>query len=167
MGSETGTTDATAAGAADAVAAESELPPMVYLTEVFAAAPQPGREALPALAAAGFRTVICNRPDSEVPPGERAADMEAAARAAGLAFAQVEVTHDGISPETIEAQKKVLSELPGPHFGYCRAGFRSSVIWALAEAGERSTDEIMEALAHAGFAMPGLRRQIDALADTA
>ncbi|SIO12151.1 TIGR01244 family protein [Rhodovulum sp. ES.010] len=142
----------------------SDLPPMVWLTADFAAAPQPGPEAMAALAAAGVRTVICNRPDAEVPPGERAADMEAAARAAGLDFAVVEVTHAGLAPETIEAQRRALAELPGPHFGYCRAGFRSSVVWALASAGARDTDEIMQALARAGFAMPGLKTQIEAMA---
>ncbi|MCO8146395.1 TIGR01244 family sulfur transferase [Rhodovulum tesquicola] len=144
----------------------SELPPMVHLTDEFSAAPHPPIETLAALAAAGYRTVICNRPDSEVAPGERAAEMEAAARAAGMEFAVVEVTHDGIKPETIEAQRLALSALPGPHFGYCRAGFRSSVVWALAMAGDRPTDEIMAALRRAGFAMPGLERQIEALAAT-
>jgi len=142
----------------------SDLPPMVHLTGAFSAAPQPPAEAMAALAAAGYRTVICNRPDSEVPPGERAADMEAAARAAGLEFAVVEVTHDGITPDTIEAQRRALATLPGPHFGYCRAGFRSSVIWALAQAGDRPTAEIMDALTRAGFAVPGLESQLEALA---
>ncbi|MGC9419735.1 MAG: TIGR01244 family sulfur transferase [Rhodovulum sp.] len=143
----------------------SELPPMVHLTDGFSAAPHPPAEAMAALAAAGYRTVICNRPDAEVAPDERAAEMEAAARAAGLEFAVVEVTHDGITPDTIEAQRRALADLPGPHFGYCRAGFRSSVIWALAEAGTRPTDEIMAALGRAGFAVPGLRPQLEALAE--
>jgi len=140
------------------------LPPMVQLTPDFAAAPQPGIETLPALAAAGFRTVICNRPDDEVAPGERAADMAAAARAAGLDFVQIEVPHAPITPEMIAAQQRALADLPGPHFGYCRAGFRSSVIWALASAGSLPTEDIMQALAKAGFAMPGLRDQIERLA---
>ncbi|GAA0309086.1 TIGR01244 family sulfur transferase [Rhodovulum strictum] len=142
----------------------SNLPPMVHLTDDFSAAPQVSAEHMAALAAAGYRTVICNRPDAEVAPGEQAADIEAAARAAGLDFAVVEVTHDGITPETIAAQRRALTDLPGPHFGYCRAGFRSSVIWALAMAGDRPTPEIMAALARAGFAAPGLEQRIEALA---
>lgn len=145
----------------------SDLPHMTRLTEDFAAAPQPGAEAMAALAAAGFRTVICNRPDIEVPPGARAADMAAAARAAGLAFALVPVDHGPIAPGTVAAQRRALEDLPGPHFGYCQAGFRSSVVWALASAGRRPTDEIMAALERAGFALPGLRDIIDALADRA
>ncbi|TCO68786.1 TIGR01244 family sulfur transferase [Rhodovulum euryhalinum] len=142
----------------------SDLPPMIHVTDDFSAAAQPPAEAMAALAAAGYRTVICNRPDSEVAPGERSADMAAAAQAAGLEFAVVEVTHEGITPDTIAAQRRALSDLPGPHFGYCRAGFRSSVVWALAMAGARPTDEIMASLARVGFAMPGLRDQIEALA---
>ena len=142
----------------------SELPPMVRLTDDFAIAPQPGTEDMAAVAAAGFRTVICNRPDEEVPSGERAADMEAAARAAGLDFARVVVRHAPITGEAIAAERQALAELPGPHFAYCRSGFRSAVIWALAMAGDRPTDELIGALQRAGFAMPNLRDQIEALA---
>ncbi|ARE38362.1 Sulfide-quinone reductase [Rhodovulum sp. P5] len=148
----------------DTNAQAGDLPAMVKLTPNFAAGPQPGAEAMQALADAGFKSVICNRPDAEVAPGERAADMEAAARAAGLEFAVIEVVHAPITPDMIAAQKHAMTDLPGPHFAYCRAGFRSSVIWALASAGTRPTDEIVDALTKAGFAMPGLRAQIDRLA---
>lgn len=142
----------------------SNLPPMARLTPDFAAGPQPEVDDMAALAAAGFRSVICNRPDDEVPPGARAADMEAAARAAGLAFAAVEVTHAGIDLDLVEAQRRALASLPGPHFGYCAGGFRSSLIWALAQAGDRPAAEILSALARAGFGVPGLGAQIEALA---
>ncbi|TCP63169.1 uncharacterized protein (TIGR01244 family) [Rhodovulum bhavnagarense] len=140
------------------------LPPMARLTANYAAAPQPSADDLANLAAAGFRTVICNRPDEEVPPGERAADMAAAARAAGLHFATVFVPHGPITDDILAAQVDALTTLPGPHFAYCAAGVRASVIWAFASAGRMPTDEIMATLAQAGLRMPGLRNQIAALA---
>ncbi|MBN2907001.1 MAG: TIGR01244 family phosphatase [Rhodobacteraceae bacterium] len=140
------------------------LPPMARLTDAFAAAAQPDAESLAQLAAAGFRTLICNRPDDEVPPGERAADMQAAAQAAGMAFAQVAVPHGPITPDLLEAEIAALRDLPGPHFAYCAAGIRAALIWAFASAGRIPTDDIMDALANAGLAMPGLRSQIDMLA---
>ncbi|MBK1635693.1 TIGR01244 family sulfur transferase [Rhodovulum adriaticum] len=143
---------------------DTALPPMAHLTEDFATGPQPAAEELAALAAAGFRTVICNRPDDEVPPGERAADMAAAARAAGLEFAQAIVPHGPIPHTALEAEKGALT-LPGPHFAYCAAGVRAALIWAFAEAGRRPTGEIVAALSNAGLHMPGLRRQIEALAE--
>ncbi|WP_231119241.1 TIGR01244 family sulfur transferase [Rhodovulum sp. MB263] len=141
-----------------------DLPPMTWLDKDFAAAPQPGIEYLEALAQAGFRSVICNRPDEEVAADEGAAAMEAAARAAGLGFAAIPVHHAPITPAMIEAQARAMATLPGPVFAYCRAGFRSSVIWALAQAGRQPTEDIMAALDRAGFAMPGLREQIEELA---
>lgn len=141
-----------------------DLPPMMWLDKEFAAAPQPGIETLAALAQAGFRSVICNRPDEEVAADACAAAMEAAARAAGLGFAAIPVRHAPITPAMIAAQTEAMAALPGPVFAYCRAGFRSSVIWALAQAGRKPTADIMAALERAGFAMPGLEAQIEELA---
>lgn len=141
-----------------------DLPDMVWLTEDFAAAPQPGVEHMAVLAQAGFRSVICNRPDDEVAPDDRAEAMAEAAAAAGLGFADIPVHHAPITPDMIAAERDALTGLPGPHFSYCRSGFRSSVLWALAQAGSKPTDEIVEALKRAGFAMPDLRAQIEALA---
>lgn len=152
------------AGAQDIGQDVADLPVMFNLTPEFAAGPHPALEAMQALAAAGFRSVICNRPDDEVPSGDRAADMEAAVRAAGLEFAVIPVRHEPITPDMIAAQRRAMTDLPGPHFAYCRAGFRSSVIWALASAGFRPTEEIMAALSRAGFAMHGLDREIDRIA---
>lgn len=143
------------------------LPPMTRLAADFAAGPQPAAEDLAALAAAGFRTVICNRPDDEVPAGERAADMQAAAQAAGLAFATAIVPHGPIPAETLAAESQALTTLPGPHFAYCAAGVRSAIIWAFASAGRHPTEAIMDGLAQAGLHMPALRTQIEALATRA
>jgi len=137
---------------------------MVWLTPDFAIAPQPAPQDMAALAAAGFGSVICNRPDDEVPPGLRAADLDAAARAAGLDFAAIPVHHAPIADASIAAEHRALSDLPGPHFAYCRSGYRSSVIWALALAGDRPTDALIEALAQAGFDVPDLRDAIEARA---
>ncbi|PTW50865.1 MULTISPECIES: TIGR01244 family sulfur transferase [Rhodovulum] len=141
-----------------------DLPPMVWLSDDFAAAPQPGIESLAALAEAGFRSILCNRPDEEVAPSENSAAMAAAAEAVGLGFAAIPVSHAPITPAMIAAQARAMDDLPGPYFAYCRAGFRSSVIWALTQAGRRPTSEIVGALERAGFALPGLRVQIEALA---
>ena len=52
----------------------------------YAVSPQITPSDFPALATAGVATVICNRPDGEVPPDLQAAVMQAAAEAAGIAF---------------------------------------------------------------------------------
>ena len=52
----------------------------------------------------------------------------------------------------------------GPVFAYCASGNRCSVVWALAHAGERPTDELIAVPARFGYQLEHLRRQIDALA---
>ena len=56
------------------------------------ASPQLAPEALAALAAAGVRRIVSNRPDGEEPGQPTAAEMEQAARDAGMAFAWIPVT---------------------------------------------------------------------------
>ncbi len=56
------------------------------LTDSYAVSPQITPEDVAGIAAAGFTTVICNRPDGEIPPDLRAAEIRTAVEAAGLSF---------------------------------------------------------------------------------
>lgn len=86
-----------------------------------------------AIKEAGFKTVICNRPDGEEAGQPTAAAIGDAARDAGLAFIAIPVA-SGSAPSSdvkIETQE-VLNTLPGPYFAYCRSGNRSAQAWMLA-----------------------------------
>ena len=63
------------------------------LTPRYSVSPQISVEDIPAIAEAGFTAVICNRPDSEVPPSHQADAIGAAVRAAGLDFDVLPSTH--------------------------------------------------------------------------
>lgn len=85
-----------------------------------------------AIKAAGFKSIIGNRPDSEegaVPHGE----IEAAAKAAGLPFRFIPVVPSAITRENVEAQANALDELPGPVFAYCRSGARCTNLYGLVQ----------------------------------
>ena len=56
------------------------------VTPEFSVAPQIGPEDVPAAKAQGFVKLINNRPDGEVPGQPTSAEMEQAARAAGLDY---------------------------------------------------------------------------------
>ena len=56
------------------------------LTDNFSAAPQLSAADMVRVAAAGYRTVICNRPDFEAPVGATEDEMRDAAEAEGLVF---------------------------------------------------------------------------------
>ncbi|WP_425260554.1 TIGR01244 family sulfur transferase [Rubrivivax sp. RP6-9] len=99
-------------------------------------APQLTPEAMAEAARAGFKSVVNNRPDFEHGPDQpSSADMEAAARAAGLEYRYLPVDGGYQSPEEVEAFAKLLAELPRPLLAFCRSGARSTRLYMLASGG--------------------------------
>jgi uncharacterized protein (TIGR01244 family) len=84
-----------------------------------------------AIKAAGFRSIVSNRPDSEdgAVPHE---GIEAAAREAGLAFRHIPVVSGAITPDDVAAMAAALDEMEGPIFAYCRSGARSANLYMMA-----------------------------------
>ncbi|MGB8623714.1 MAG: TIGR01244 family sulfur transferase, partial [Paracoccaceae bacterium] len=102
------------------------------IAEDFSAAPQITPDDVAEAARAGFRTIICNRPDDEVPDQPQAADVAAAAKAAGLEFRHIPFSGGNLTPETVAAFEAALADCPGPVLAYCRSGTRSTMCWGLA-----------------------------------
>jgi uncharacterized protein (TIGR01244 family) len=119
-------------------------------------APQIAPADIAAIKAAGFTTIINNRPDGEAADQPASATIEAAARAAGLAFHFIPLGRDGVSPGMIEQTKAVLEGSAGPVLCYCRSGTRSTTLWALSQAGKMPAEDIITAAAHAGYDMSHL-----------
>lgn len=134
------------------------------LSPTYAVSPQIAVEDIPAIAEAGFKTIICNRPDAEVPPSHHASMIEAAAVNAGLAFVIIPVTHQGMNMEMIADQKTAMDGSDGPTLAYCASGTRSSIVWALGQAKEMPADDILAATTAAGYDLGGMRPQLNALA---
>lgn len=132
-----------------------------------AVAPQIDPEDFPAIKAAGYTTVINNRPDAEIPPSHHDAAMRKAAEAAGLRYVAIPVAGRAMSMETVEAQANALAASDGPVLAYCASGTRSAIVWSLAQAGRMSPDAILEAAARAGYQIGHLRPQLEALAASA
>jgi uncharacterized protein (TIGR01244 family) len=107
-------------------------------------------------ATAGFKLVINNRPDGEAPDQPTSAQVEAAARAAGLDYAYIPV-RGGPTPEQVEQENALIAETPGPILAFCRSGTRSIVTWSLGQAasGERSRDELVKLGTDAGYDLSG------------
>ena len=134
------------------------------INPTYAVTPQIEVTDIPAIAEAGFKTIICNRPDAEVPPSHHASVMEAAAKAAGLTFAINPVTHQRLNMDMVTAQKAAMEASDGPTLAYCASGTRSSIVWALGQASEMSADDILTATSAAGYDLGGMRPQLNALA---
>ena len=117
-------------------------------------------EDLPAIAAAGFKAVVCNRPDDEEPGQPAVAEIRAAAEAEGLAFHHLP-TSSGVFPDAvIDAFRELRRGAGGPVFAYCRSGTRCVTLDALANPDSKTADEIIRAAADAGYDLSGLRSRI-------
>lgn len=99
----------------------------------FSTAPQLQPEDLAAVAMAGFRSVINSRPDGEggdVQPDS--AEIEAAARKAGLDYAFLPVTPSEINETHVARYAELLASLPKPILGFCYTGGRAAKLFKLA-----------------------------------
>ena len=84
-----------------------------------------------ALARAGVRTIINNRPDGEDRGQLPAAEARRTAEAHGLAYHHIPITAATLSRADVEAFAAVLRDGPAPVVAHCRSGTRSALLWAL------------------------------------
>ena len=134
------------------------------ITDSYSVAPQLAPTDMAALADAGFTTVICNRPDGENPGPLQAASMQAAAEAAGLHFVFNPVIGGQMTMDNVEEQRDAIDAADGPVIAYCASGNRSTLVWALGQAGDLPTDEIISRGEAWGYQLAWLRPQLEALA---
>jgi uncharacterized protein (TIGR01244 family) len=84
-----------------------------------------------ALARAGVRTIVNNRPDGEDPGQLSAAEARRLAAAQGLAYHHIPITAASLSRADVDAFADVLKSASGPIVAHCRSGTRSALLWAL------------------------------------
>jgi sulfide:quinone oxidoreductase len=112
------------------------------------------------LMAAGYRTLICNRPDGEGNDQPLFAEIERAARRVGIDARYLPAEPGKVTDEQGVAFGQLLAALPGPVLAYCRTGMRSTTMWALSQAGHQPLPLIVDAARKAGFDMKGVVRRI-------
>jgi len=96
-------------------------------------APQLGPEDMTSVAAAGFKSVIINRPDFEGGAEQPAsADVMAAAFAAGLRCVYQPVVSGGMTADDVVRFAELINALPAPVLAYCRTGTRCTVLYRAA-----------------------------------
>lgn len=135
------------------------LTPALAVTEQITAAN------VAAIADAGYRTIVCNRPDGESEDQTAYIEIEQAAVARGLQVYCLPVISGQVQDDQAVQMAQVLKALPEPVLAYCRTGTRSVVLWALAEAGKREVDEILHIAERAGYDLSVMRGRLEALAN--
>jgi uncharacterized protein (TIGR01244 family) len=134
------------------------------LTNTIYAAPQIGLAEIAEAAAMGVTLVINNRPEDESDDQTPGAEIEAAARAAGMDYVAIPVTHSGFSEPQVEAMAAALEGATGSVLAYCRSGTRSTLLWALAEASQGGDpDALTNMAAKAGYDVNPIRPLMDML----
>ena len=100
----------------------------------------------------GITTIVNNRPDGEDPGQPTGAEIEAAARAAGIEYRFVPIRR-GPGPTEVEEMRNALHEAAeGKLLAYCRSGTRSTFTWALARREDGvPLEELERRAAEAGF----------------
>ena len=132
------------------------------LTPAYAVSPQILPEHLKEIAAAGYTTILCNRPDGEIPGEICASAMEEAATALGLTFVVNPLVHGEMTPDIIELQRATI-EQGGRTLAYCASGTRSTICWMLGEAPTTAPETLLSLAAEAGYQLGQLHPHLAAL----
>lgn len=137
-------------------------PNFIRLADGFFVSPQIGPEDVAAAKGLGVTLIINNRPDGEEFGQPKSAEIEAAARAAGLDYVAIPVSGMGIGPAHLDAFDAAISAHTGGILAFCRSGTRSTVLraFARARAGE-PVEKIVGEAAEAGYNIVGQRRALE------
>lgn len=124
---------------------------MIPLDSKTCVAGQIGPDEISSIAAAGVTLIVNNRPDAEEPGQPASAEIEAAARAAGLLYRHIPIA-GGFNLDDVLAMAAALDEAEGKVLAFCRSGTRSTFLWALAQS-ERGAeaDDLIAKAAAAGY----------------
>lgn len=135
------------------------------INEKVSVSPQISLDDIAAAKAEGVTLIVNNRPDGEEPGAPQSADIEAAAKAAGIEYIGIPITHSGFSAPQVDAMIAALDGAEGKTLAYCRSGTRSTLLWSLAQAKKGlSPDEIARLAGNAGYDITPVRAMVEALA---
>jgi sulfide:quinone oxidoreductase len=130
------------------------------LTPHLSISPQILPSEMQAVAEAGFKAIICNRPDGEGADQPSFKEVADAAQQFGLTAHYLPVESGKVRDEDGMAFGQLLNTLPAPVLAYCRTGMRSTTMWALSQAGITPLPQILEASQKVGFDMKSLVQRI-------
>ncbi len=111
------------------------------LGERISVSPQISPADVAELAAQGFRSIVCNRPDGEEQGQPAAAVIAAEAARLGLEFAHVPARSGAVTDENAADMRKALLALPAPVLAYCRSGARSAKLYEMTQTKDEAASE--------------------------
>jgi len=122
------------------------LPPLMELAPGVTAAGALTRDNIEALASAGTKVIVNNRPDGEDPGQLTADEARELCAVRGIAYHHIPFVAATLTTADIDAFAAVLKDAPGPLVAHCRSGTRSTMIWALTQLREGADPAALVAL---------------------
>lgn len=122
-----------------------------YLTPDVAVSSQITASDIMTLEDAGFRTIICNRPDGESMDQPLFGEIEIAAKRAGIGIFYLPVALGKASDQQAHQFGALLASQPAPVLAYCRTGMRSVTVWAMAQKDRLPAADIVSRAKEAGY----------------
>lgn len=101
----------------------------IKLTETVAASPQVQAADMAAIAEAGYKVVINNRPDGEAMGQPSSEELRAAAEALGLEYHYYPLNAFNYPGDDLPAMGGLFDDPARPVFAFCRSGTRSTNLW--------------------------------------
>lgn len=134
------------------------------LTDTVYASPQIGLPEVAEAKALGVTLIVNNRPEGESEDQVPGDEIAAAAKAEGIEYLAIPITHAGFAEHQVTAMADALQHSTGPVLAYCRSGTRSTLLWALAEAkAGKDPEQLAQAAAAAGYDLSPVRQVMDVL----
>lgn len=124
--------------------------PIFQLTETLSVAAQVTPQDIPNIAAQGFSTVVCNRPDGEVPDQASMDAIEAACNDANLLFVRYPVDALNFPGPDLEGLGDLFDDAGQRVLAYCRTGTRCANLW-VATRGEEERPAAIQVARDIGF----------------
>ncbi|MBT8471702.1 MAG: TIGR01244 family phosphatase [Marinicaulis sp.] len=127
------------------------------VTDSFFVSPQIDMSDIDAAKEMGVKLIVNNRPDGEERGQPTGAEIEAAAKSAGMGYAYIPVDIKGITPNHTNALENAMDDFPdGKILAYCKSGTRSVLVFAYGEARfGKPVDQIIEEARAAGYDISG------------
>jgi len=110
--------------------------PIFQLTETLSVAAQVTPQDIPNIAAQGFSTVVCNRPDAEVPDQTSMDAIEAACNDANVLFVRYPVDALNFPGPDLEGLGELFDDAGQRVLAYCRTGTRCANLWVATRSEE-------------------------------
>lgn len=85
------------------------------------------------IVAAGYQTLICNRPDGESADQYDFAEIAGVAEKAGIPIHYVPVISGQLTQDDVDAMAAALDGAETPVLAYCRSGARSTNIYGIVQ----------------------------------